>query len=59
MFQDMQELELDSERPHQYFRMTREQFGETMFQIEPLLAIKVNRGKETINAKATFFYDNV
>ena len=50
----VQELELDSERFHQYFRMTREQFGETMFQIEPLLAIKVDRAEETINAKTMF-----
>ena len=39
----VKELKLDSERFQQYFRMT----------IKPLLA-KVNRGRETINAKATF-----
>ena len=43
----VQELELDSERFAQYFRMTKEQFGETMFQIEPLLALIV----KTMNAK--------
>ena len=49
----VKELKLDSERFQQYFRMTREQFGDILFHIKPLLA-KVNRGRETINAKATF-----
>ena len=32
----VQELELDSERFHRYFLMTREQLGDILFQIEPL-----------------------
>ena len=49
----VKELKLDSERFHQYIRMTTEQFGDILFHIVPLLA-NVNRAKETINAKATF-----
>ena len=51
----VKELKLDSKRFHQYFRMTREQFRDILFHIEPLLA-KVNRARKTINAKATFCY---
>ena len=49
-------LKLDSESFHEYFRMTREQFGDILFQIEPNYELKVNRARETINAKATFCY---
>ena len=45
----VKELKLDSERFHLYFQITREEFGDILFQIEPLRA-KVNRARETINA---------
>ena len=52
----VQELKMDSERFHQYFRMTSEQFGDILvLQIEPLRA-KGNRARKTIHAKATFCY---
>ena len=41
----VQEMKLDSERSHQYFRMTREQLGDILFQIEPLRA-EVNRARK-------------
>ena len=54
-YHPVQELELDSKHFQLYFWMTREQLRESPFHIEPLRP-KVNRVRETINAKATFCY---